>query len=177
MSKGRHSANNSSNNSSHKFNILPILIFLIIVIILLLLYYFRDSIYTLFNCQNSKNISSKVENTIFSNETLNEVNVENLEVVEKTTNTVENLEYLEIKDFQIDTSNPNQTKVSVFLDNTSAEDISDLYLTVTLLDENHSDIVSFDTYVSKVLSHSTKKININSKENLTNAKHIKITKN
>ena len=75
MSKGRHSANNSSNNSSHKFNILPILIFLIIVIILLLLYYFRDSIYTLFNCQNSKNISSKVENTIFSNETLNEVNV------------------------------------------------------------------------------------------------------
>ena len=177
MSKGRHSANNSSNNSSHKFNILPILIFLIIVIILLLLYYFRDSIYTLFNCQNSKNISSKVENTIFSNETLNEVNIENLEVVEKTTNTVENLEYLEIKDFQIDTSNPNQTKVSVFLDNTSAEDISDLHLTVTLLDENKSDIVSFDTYVSKILSNSTTKININSKENLTNAKHIKITKN
>ena len=177
MSKGRHSANNASNNSRHKFNILPVFIFLIIVIILLLLYHFRDSIYTFFNSQNSKNISSKVENTIFSNETLNEVNIENLEVVEETTNTVENLEYLEIKNFQIDTSNPNQTKVSVFLDNTSAEDISDLHLTVTLLDENHSDIVSFDTYVSKVLSHSTKKININSKENLTNAKHIKITKN
>jgi hypothetical protein len=52
-----------------------------------------------------------------------------------------------------------------------------LHLTVILLDENQSDIVSFDTYVSKVLSNSTKKININSKENLTNAKHIKITKN
>ncbi len=141
------------------------------------LYHFRDSIYTFFNSQNSKNISSKVENTIFSNETLNEVNIENLEVVEKTTNTVENLEYLEIKNFQIDTSNQNQTKVSVFLDNTSEEDISDLHLTVILLDENQSDIVSFDTYVSKVLSNSTKKININSKENLTNAKHIKITKN
>ena len=170
MSKGRHSANNASNNSRHKFNILPVLI------ILLLLYHFRDSIYTFFNSQNSKNISSKVENTIFSNEALNEVNIENLEVVEKTTNTVENLEYLEIKNFQIDTSNPNQTKVSVFLDNTSEEDISDLHLTVTLLDKNHSDIVSFDTYVSKVLSNSTKKININSKENLTNVKHIKITK-
>ena len=174
MSKGRHSANNSSNNSSHKFNILPVFIFLII---LLSLYHFRDSIYTFFNSQNSKNISSKVENTIFSNKTLNEVNIENLEAVDETTNTVENLEYLEIKNFQIDTSNPNQTKVSVFLDNTSAEDISDLHLTVTLLDENHSDIVSFDTYVNKVLSNSTKKININSKENLTNAKHIKITKN
>ena len=172
MSKGRHSANNSSNNSSHKFNILPVFIFLIIVIILLSLYHFRDSIYTFFNSQNSKNISSKVENTIFSNETLNEVNIENLEVVEETTNTVENLECLEIKNFQIDTSNPKQTKVSVFLDNTS-----DLHLTVTLLDENQSDIVSFDTYVSKVISNSTKKININSKENLTNAKHIKITKN
>lgn len=144
---------------------------------MLSLYHFRDSIYTFFNSQNSKNISSKVENTIFSNETLNEVNIENLEVVEKTTNTVENLEYLEIKNFQIDTSNQNQTKVSVFLDNTSEEDISDLHLTVILLDENQSDIVSFDTYVSKVLSNSTKKININSKENLTNAKHIKITKN
>ena len=174
MSKGRHSANNSSNNSSHKFNILPVFIFWIIVIILLLLYHFRD---TFFNSQNSKNTSSKVENTIFSNETLNEVNIENLEVVEETTNTVENLEYLEIKNFQIDTSNPNQTKVSVFLDNTSEEDISDLHLTVTLLDENQSDIISFDTYVSKVLSNSIKKININSKENLTNAKHIKITKN
>ena len=171
MSKGRHSANNSSNN------IIPVFIFLIIVIILLSLYHFRDSIYTFFNSQNSKNISSKVENTIFSNKTLNEVNIENLEAVDETTNTVENLEYLEIKNFQIDTSNPNQTKVSVFLDNTSAEDISDLHLTVTLLDENHSDIVSFDTYVNKVLSNSTKKININSKENLTNAKHIKITKN
>ena len=177
MSKGRHSSNNSSNNSSHKFNILPVFIFLIIVIILLLLYHFRDSIYTFFNSQNSKNTSSKVENTIFSNETLNEVNIENLEIVEETTNTVENLEYLEIKNFQIDTSNPKQTKVSVFLDNTSEEDISDLHLTVTLLDENQSDIVSFDTYVSKILSNSTKKININSKENLTNAKHIKITKN
>ena len=50
-----------------------------------------------------------------------------------------------------------------------------MHLTVILLDENQSDIVSFDTYVSKVLSNSTKKININSKENLTNAKHIKIT--
>ena len=159
MSKGRHSANNSSNNSSHKFNILPVFIFLIIVIILLSLYHFRDSIYTFFNSQNSKNISSKVENTIFSNKTLNEVNIENLEAVDETTNTVENLEYLEIKNFQIDTSNPNQTKVSVFLDNTSAEDISDLHLTVTLLDENHSDILSFDTYVIKVLSKSTKKIN------------------
>ena len=176
MSKGRHSANNASNNSRHKFNILPVFIFLIIVIILLLLYHFRDSIYTFFNSQNSKNTSSKVENTIFSNEALNEVNIENLEVVEETTNTVENLEYLEIKNFQIDTSNPNQTKVSVFLDNTSEEDISDLHLTVTLLDENQSDIISFDTYVSKVLSNSTKKININSKENLTNVKHIKITK-
>ena len=48
MSKGRHSANNSSNNSSHKFNILPVFIFLIIVIILLSLYHFRDSIYTFF---------------------------------------------------------------------------------------------------------------------------------
>ena len=145
MSKGRHSANNSSNNSSHKFNILPVFIFLIIVIILLSLYHFRDSIYTIFNSQNRKNILSKVENTIFSNKTLNEVNIENLEAVDETTNTVENLEYLEIKNFQIDTSNPNQTKVSVFLDNTSAEDISDLHLTVTLLDENHSDIESFDT--------------------------------
>ena len=144
---------------------------------MLSLYHFRDSIYTFFNSQNSKNISSKVENTIFSNKTLNEVNIENLEAVDETTNTVENLEYLEIKNFQIDTSNQNQTKVSVFLDNTSEEDISDLHLTVILLDENQSDIVSFDTYVSKVLSNSTKKININSKENLTNAKHIKITKN
>ena len=123
MSKGRHSANNSSNNSSHKFNILPVFIFLIIVIILLSLYHFRDSIYTFFNSQNSKNISSKVENTIFSNKTLNEVNIENLEAVDETTNTVENLEYLEIKNFQIDTTNPNQTKVSEFLENTSAEDI------------------------------------------------------
>ena len=176
MSKGRHSANNSSNNSSRKFNILPIFIFLIIVIILLLLYYFRDSIYTFFNSINTKNVSSKVENTLFFNGTLNEVDIENLEVVEETTNTVENLEYLEIKNFQIDTSKPNQTKVSVFLNNTSTEDILDLHLTVTLLDENQSDIISFDTYVNKILSHSTKKININSKENLMNAKHIKITK-
>lgn len=82
MSKGRHSANNSSNNSSHKFNILPVFIFLIIVIILLLLYHFRDSIYTFFNSQNSKNTSSKVENTIFSNELLMRL-YENLEVVMK----------------------------------------------------------------------------------------------
>lgn len=177
MSKGRHSANISSNNSKHKFNILHISIFLIIVIILLLLFYFRNSIGTFFNRPNSEDVSSKAENTIISNETPNEVTTENSRVVEETTNAVENLEYLEIKNFQIDSSNPNQTKVSIFLDNTSAEDISDLHLTVTLLDENQSDIVSFDTYVSKILSNSTKKININSKENLTNAKHIKITKN
>lgn len=165
-SKGKHIADNIRSKKHNNSSWMAIIVVLIIIVCGVLVYIFRGSVLNVFASLQ------KTPTTNSLNENINQELINNESTVKK----VENSDVLEVSNFKIDTSNPNQIEISLILENTSSDNISNFYLAISLLDSSGNNVVIFDTYVGKILANSTNTININTKENLSSVVDFKVTK-
>ena len=165
-SKGKHVADNIGSKKHNNSSWMAIIVVLIIIVCGVLVYVFRGSVLNVFASLQKTPITNSL------NENINQELINNESTVKK----VENSDVLEASNFKIDTSNPNQIEISLFLENISSDNISNFYLAISLLDSSGNNVVIFDTYVDKISANSTNPININTKENLSSVVDFKVTK-
>lgn len=165
-SKGKHVADNIGSKKHNNSSWMAIIVVLIIIVCGVLVYVFRGSVLNVFASLQKTPITNSL------NENINQELINNESTVKK----VENSDVLEASNFKIDTSNPNQIEISLFLENISSDNISNFYLAISLLDSSGNNVVIFDTYVDKISANSTNTININTKENLSSVVDFKVTK-
>lgn len=165
--KGKHVSYETKSNKKNSSLKMFINVILIIVICGILIWIFKDSF------SNTFSNLSKTSSTVNSlNNTSHQESISNVSSAKK----VENLETVEISNFEMD-SYADQTKISIMLNNNSSENIEDLNLNVFLLDESENTVVTtFELYVNKIPANGTKTLTINSKEDLSHVSDIKITK-
>lgn len=164
--KGKHVADNIRSKKHNNSSWMAIIVVLIIIVCGVLVYIFRGSVLNVFASLQKTPITNSL------NENINQELINNESTVKK----VENSDVLEVSNFKIDTSNPNQIEISLILENTSSDNISNFYLAISLLDSSGNNVVIFDTYVGKISANSTNTININTKENLSSVVDFKVTK-
>lgn len=164
--KGKHVSYGTKSNKKNSSLKMFITVILIIVICGILIWIFKDSFSNTFSNLSK---TSSTENSL--NNTSHQESINNVSSAKK----VENLETVEISNFEMD-SYPEQTKISIMLNNTSSENIEDLNLNVFLLDESKNTVATFELYVNKIPANGTKTLTINSKEDLSHVNDIKITK-
>lgn len=155
---GKHSVTKKTSNK----NQFIFFIISLIVIIGILLFIFRNQIFT----DNQKSFfnnapEQNMKDTSFT---------KNVETYGK----VENFEALEITSFTIENISSTQTKISIFLNNTSPEDIENPEFTISLVDTNGNEIASFDSISSTILANASKKIIINTEKDLSLATDLSI---
>lgn len=165
-SKGKHVADNIGSKKHNNSSWMAIIVVLIIIVCGVLVYVFRGSVLNVFASLQKTPITNSL------NENINQELINNESTIKK----VENSDVLEASNFKIDTSNPNQIEISLILENTSSDTISNFYLAISLLDSSGNNVVIFDTYVDKISANSTNTININTKENLSSVVDFKVTK-
>lgn len=164
--KGKHVASQVKSKKHSNLSWIAIIVVLIIIVCGVLVYIFRGSVLNVFASLQKTPITNSL------NENINQELINNESTVKK----VENSDVLEVSNFKIDTSNPNQIEISLILENTSSDNISNFYLAISLLDSSGNNVVIFDTYVGKISANSTNTININTKENLSSVVDFKVTK-
>lgn len=164
--KGKHVASQVKSKKHSNLSWIAIIVILIIIVCGVLVYIFRGSVLNVFASLQKTPITNSL------NENINQELINNESTVKK----VENSDVLEASNFKIDTSNPNQIEISLFLENISSDNISNFYLAISLLDSSGNNVVIFDTYVDKISANSTNTININTKENLSSVVDFKVTK-
>ena len=89
---------------------------------------------------------------------------------------VENLDILEVSNFNINNSIQDQIRIFLLLENNSSDDFSNFDLAIYLLDSSGNCVVEFDAYINKISANSSRTININSKDDLSNVVDFKVVK-
>lgn len=161
MANGKHSVEAKQvDQNNHKSKKVFIFIFLIILILVLVII-FKDQFFKM----SEVNSLNEIANVYAEEDGTNNLPIDESSSI--PSQKVENSEILEISDFNIDFSNEKQTKISILFTNTSSENVSDFNLNVVLLDSNGNKIISCDAYVDTIDANGTKKINIYSKQDLS----------
>lgn len=153
-----------STKHEHKFNVKFLIIILIVAVLVALGVLFRDKLAI---------IPEKISSLFSSNsEEVNASSSNETSYLKK----VENLEDVQIRDYNVSTADNGKTKISITLENPSDQTFSNFMLHVVLFDSNHEQILDCDVYVEDMSSKSSRSINIYSQETLDDISDLTITK-
>lgn len=146
---------------------LGIFILLIISIILVLFFTFHKNIskyfYNFLN-NNEENLNTSIQ----------ESQSIDSEKVEKT-KPVTNYELLNCSNLIIN-SNEHQNSASITIHNTSSEPCSNFILSISLVNEQNEEIISFDSYIKELPPDGDKTIKMSTKEDISQVSDYLVTK-
>lgn len=170
MSKGKRMVDSNSNKSTNKKYKNVIMIFFILIMLAVILILF-----IVFKKTSFKKISpKKIDNTVNIIEEATTDSSLDSESNNKAKTIVGN-DNIEISNFKINNAQSNQSSVSLTFKNNSSEDISDLNLSVELLDSNKNIIISFYNYINKLSSNSTKTVLLFTKDDISQVTDFLVT--
>ena len=170
MSKGKRMLESNLSKSTNKKykNVIKIFFLLIMLAVILILF-------LVFNKTSFKIISpKKIDNTV---NIIEEVPT-NSALDSKPNNkakTIVGNDNIEISDFKINNTKNSQSSVSLTFKNNSSEDVSDLNLSIELLDSNKNIVISFYNYISNLASNSTKTVLLFTKDDISQVTDFLVT--